>query len=96
MAVSPVIPFTGSNHAFQVSDNVLWHKWNIGGPAPQNENVAASAGVPPTFPDQTPQVSVIGNQLTVAVQDSSLRFWYFAGTPTGTNNALKWGAQQLP
>lgn len=96
MAVSPVIPFTGSNHAFQVSDNILWHKWNVGGPGVQNENVAQAAGVPPTFPDQTPQVAIIGNQLTVAVQDVNLRFWYFAGTPGGPDNALKWGSQQVP
>jgi hypothetical protein len=80
---------------FQVSGGTLWHKW-LGAGTWYNEAVCGPSGgaskARATFPDQTPQVTIIGNQCVVTVEDSSNGCWYFAqGTTTGT-----WGANRLP
>ena len=94
--VSPAISFKlNQQDVFQVSGGTLWHKW-LGAGTWYNEAVCGPSGgaskARATFPDQTPQVAIIGNQCVVTVEDSSNGCWYFAqGTTTGT-----WGANRLP
>jgi hypothetical protein len=91
MPVSPTVMFpAGQLNVFQVAGGILWHKTNWQG-AWNNENVGAASGVNPNFPNQIPQVAVIGGQIMVTVEDNNSRVWYFAHSTTGG-----WGVNELP
>jgi hypothetical protein len=91
MPVSPATGFGGQSHLFQVNGNHLWHKW-WGPSGPQdNEDVYTAAGLGHVdIPDQTPQVAIVVNQLTVAVEDGTGKAWYF-----GQSSGGPWGAKEL-
>jgi hypothetical protein len=79
---------------FQASAGHLWHKWeqpdtNVW----RSEEVFAASGLGYVdIPDQVPGVSILASgKLTVTVQDSGLRAWFFSQAPGGP-----WGASELP
>ena len=92
MPVSPVFSYRANQRdVFQVSANALWHKWEIGSKW-YNENVGFVAGVGPVqFPNQVPQVTILGGQCLVTVEDSTGHVYYFAQGVSGP-----WGVNELP
>lgn len=93
MPCSPAIKY-GSQHVFQVSEDVLWHKWFAAGKW-WNEGIAGPLGGVSTailtLPDQIPQADVVDNQLVVTVEDVNKKVYYFAQSFGGP-----WGVNALP
>ena len=96
MPVSPAISFKpGQQDVFQVAGGNLWHKFLVE-KGWRNECIAGPMGgvarITATFPDQVPQVSVLGGQAVVTVEDSNKRVFYFAQGP----KSASWGVNELP
>ena len=99
--VSPALTFKpGQADVFQIAGGVLYHKFLITfnntptwfseqlcGP---NSVIAVTRGL--TLPDQTPQTSIIGDQMTVTAEDAGGHAWYWAETRTSDT----WGVNELP
>lgn len=97
MSVSRAVNFkNGQTDVFQVSFGTLWHKW-LTAAGWHNEALTGPFGVVPPakglqLPAQEPQVSILGNQCTVTIEDAAGKVWYFAQAATSDG----WGCNQLP
>ena len=97
MPVSQAVCFKpAQTDVFQVAFGVLWHKWLNQG-SWKNESLSGpfsvvhpSSGV--KFPDQEPQVAILGTQCVVTVEDTTGKVWYFA--QDASSDAF--GVNQLP
>lgn len=94
MASAPISFKPGQTDVFQCN-GIWYHKW-IDAEGLHNEDVLANndSGKPITgitFPPQTPQMAVIGNQLVGTAEDSNKMVWYIA---QGLNDG-SWGVLQL-
>jgi len=94
MSVSQSEYFANNYHAFQVSGNVLWHKWwTFGQTTNGNEDVVKASGLAAgavSFPDKVPQIGLANNQLCVCVEDSTGKAWFFSQSA-----GAAWGAKEL-
>jgi hypothetical protein len=97
MGVSQTVSWkSGQTDVFQVSEGTLWHKWLLGGNW-SNEGISGPSGgtsegsIVATFPEQVPQVAIVGGQCYVTVEDQSGRVREFNQGSDDT-----WWAAELP
>ena len=97
MPVSQAVTFKpGQTDVFQASFGTLWHKW-LTASGWRNEALTGPFAVVPVassvkIPDQEPQVSILGDQCIVTIEDSNGRAWYFAQASTSP----RWGVSEMP
>ena len=97
MPVSQAVTFKpGQTDVFQASFGTLWHKWLTASGWRNEALTGPFAVVAPAssvkIPDQEPQVSILGDQCIVTIEDSNGRAWYFAQASTSP----RWGVSEMP
>lgn len=103
MSITPVITNfkSGQKDLFQVSQGVLYHKYesDVNGKWFSEVLAGPSGGTAfkpsLTFPTQTPQYTIAGGQILVTVEDSRGYVFLFAQNISGSS-AATWGVNQLP
>ena len=97
MGVSQPVTFKpGQTDVFQVNYGVVWHKW-LQGYQWGNECLSGPFSVSNftkavKFPDQTPQVSILGTQCAVTAVAEDGRVWLFAQDAKSDT----WGISEAP